>query len=871
MSRVPFLPSLVLPVLMLSSCERPAETGDAAAERAEIELLREIAELEARERALEQQIEAERLQTARKELDREREALAADRAALEADEPAAALEADEPAPNEVPAAELVATERVPVSSDDFSVFYDQLEAHGDWFETPDYGHVFRPQVATDDEWRPYLNGRWVHSDQGWTWASEEPFGWATYHYGRWALSSPHGWVWIPGDEWAPAWVAWRNSDDYVGWAPLPPETLYDEEVVYDSSIDDHYGVAPNHYNFVPVDHFDAPVVDHYLPPVRNVTIIHETVNVTRLIVRPRRVYCGGPDPDWWHRRTGRRFHHYDLDFHHRPLAYGRGHRFGERRLECYAPRVGAPWNPRLRPARVADRWDRLAIERGGSGVDPRVRNRFRELRERRHQRAEESVRDGLGRLALQRREVAVALQERRARLAGSREAATGGDASRPGRFGRHRTEATPEIASEAPARRESERDTGRLAQLRETLAERRKALERRREEVAADAPRAQASAPPATRIRERDDSGDRMAQLRETLAAQRNALERRREQARSEPSQTPREAETPPPVAQAPEPTERPLPPGVSRSPGQNEFQRRLRERLAGGATPEQRPAQPTARRTEDSRPERNEARSTPGRSRPAAEAPASTPERGGASGNGRMAQAREAAARMLEARREALRQAQARTGNRPPAAATERAEPPESRGGALRQRLQQQAAERAREAQAQRAAREAAQRQNAERAAAEREQAARAEREAAQRQQAAQAAAQRQRAAQEAAAQRQRAAQEAARRQRAGQEAAQRQRAAQEAAQRQRAAQQAAQRQRAAQEAARRQHAAKQAAQQQRLREMQQQAARRQQTQGGGRMQQAAQRMREAIQQRRQQQPQRPRGGRRIQRQRGR
>ena len=29
--------------------------------------------------------------------------------------------------------------------------------------------------------------------------------------------------WVPGDQWAPAWVAWRYSDDYVGWAPLPPE------------------------------------------------------------------------------------------------------------------------------------------------------------------------------------------------------------------------------------------------------------------------------------------------------------------------------------------------------------------------------------------------------------------------------------------------------------------------------------------------------------------------------------------------------------------------------------------------------------------------------------------------------------------------
>jgi hypothetical protein len=66
-------------------------------------------------------------------------------------------------------------------------------------------------------WRPYTNGRWVYTDAGWTWISEEPFGWATYHYGRWARLRNIGWIWVSGDEWAPAWVSWRKSNDYVGW------------------------------------------------------------------------------------------------------------------------------------------------------------------------------------------------------------------------------------------------------------------------------------------------------------------------------------------------------------------------------------------------------------------------------------------------------------------------------------------------------------------------------------------------------------------------------------------------------------------------------------------------------------------------------
>jgi hypothetical protein len=57
--------------------------------------------------------------------------------------------------------------------------------------------------------------------------SEEPFGWATFHYGRWTRLRNIGWIWVPGDEWAPAWVSWRKSNDYIGWAPLPPEARFD--------------------------------------------------------------------------------------------------------------------------------------------------------------------------------------------------------------------------------------------------------------------------------------------------------------------------------------------------------------------------------------------------------------------------------------------------------------------------------------------------------------------------------------------------------------------------------------------------------------------------------------------------------------------
>ncbi|WP_173088966.1 DUF6600 domain-containing protein [Devosia sp. 1635] len=105
----------------------------------------------------------------------------------------------------------------------FSVFFDQLEPHGVWVRHPQYRHVFCP-TGIDTRWRPYTEGRWVYlADYGWYFQSDEPFAWATYHYGRWLDDEKLGWCWVPGTQWAPAWVSWRRSDDVVGWAPLPPE------------------------------------------------------------------------------------------------------------------------------------------------------------------------------------------------------------------------------------------------------------------------------------------------------------------------------------------------------------------------------------------------------------------------------------------------------------------------------------------------------------------------------------------------------------------------------------------------------------------------------------------------------------------------
>jgi hypothetical protein len=177
-------------------------------------------------------------------------------------------------------------------------FYNNLEGSGQWVEVADYGYCWQPSVAVSNRnWRPYSDGYWAYTDVGWTWVSYEDFGWATYHYGRWSHLQDHGWVWVPGYEWGPAWVSWRTGGDQIGWAPLPPR----REVVYEGrpitgQVDIEFGIGPMYYNFVDVRYIGEPVLrDRIYEPSRNVTFINNTVNVTNITYNNSVVYNYGPD------------------------------------------------------------------------------------------------------------------------------------------------------------------------------------------------------------------------------------------------------------------------------------------------------------------------------------------------------------------------------------------------------------------------------------------------------------------------------------------------------------------------------------------------------------------------------------------------
>jgi hypothetical protein len=107
----------------------------------------------------------------------------------------------------------------------FGVFYDELSPHGEWIPVGGGVYGWRP-IGVHGEWRPYTVGRWCWTDDGWYWFSDEPWGWATFHYGRWHYDDYYGWLWIPGYDWAPAWVEWRYGGGHIGWAPLSPYAVF---------------------------------------------------------------------------------------------------------------------------------------------------------------------------------------------------------------------------------------------------------------------------------------------------------------------------------------------------------------------------------------------------------------------------------------------------------------------------------------------------------------------------------------------------------------------------------------------------------------------------------------------------------------------
>jgi len=76
---------------------------------------------------------------------------------------------------------------------------EELEANGEWRDLPGHGPVWVPRLD-DPDWAPFTVGDWEWiAGWGWTWIGDEPWSFATHHYGRW-LQFDQFWGWQPDAE-----------------------------------------------------------------------------------------------------------------------------------------------------------------------------------------------------------------------------------------------------------------------------------------------------------------------------------------------------------------------------------------------------------------------------------------------------------------------------------------------------------------------------------------------------------------------------------------------------------------------------------------------------------------------------------------------
>lgn len=298
------------------------------------------------------------------------------------------------------------SDQIGVTSD---TFYsdERLNRNGRWIEIKKYGRCWQP-TGCPDGWRPYLRGRFGHcGDCGWTWisdASEEEWGWAVYHYGRWARvpGIGCGWAWIPGTVWSGAWVSWRQGTTpdctCVGWAPLPPEAICRVNVGISRWVDRECDIGPDYWTFVHVRDFGSSSYSEcgrcILDRRRYVNIVEHTTNITNISytnvninvnvnvnvnVTNINVYNGGPDFQHINQQiqqqggTGVEQIHIN-HVSEADLKGGKGSHLEGNTLALLSPKITADKNPKFVP-KIAEKVSDKKIDHGWNEIkDKKVKN-----------------------------------------------------------------------------------------------------------------------------------------------------------------------------------------------------------------------------------------------------------------------------------------------------------------------------------------------------------------------------------------------------------------------------------------------------------------------------------------------------------------
>lgn len=223
---------------------------------------------------------------------------------------------------------------------DYKEFYDVLAPHGEWIEVTDkdinevmknetssaevhkkisfaelfgindayandltFGTFFvwkpAPEIAisyetgvTQPMYVPYTHGNWTYTDAGWYFMAPTDYEEVTHHYGRWYFSPAMGWVWVPGRVWAPAWVDWRENDEYLAWEPLPPRVYIVDNILSPPPVyEDRYIIVEKKYFYEPNVYYYTNFYNNQHANIR----ITEMRSLDGIIVVNNSVVNKGPD------------------------------------------------------------------------------------------------------------------------------------------------------------------------------------------------------------------------------------------------------------------------------------------------------------------------------------------------------------------------------------------------------------------------------------------------------------------------------------------------------------------------------------------------------------------------------------------------
>lgn len=211
----------------------------------------------------------------------------------------------------------------------FQVFYDDLSPYGSWVFNTHYGYVWIPD--THPGFIPYgTNGYWVFTNVGWTWVSNYQWGWAPFHYGRWYFDYMYGWIWVPGYEWGPAWVVWRRSEGYYGWAPIGPGISIN--IAYGGS----YNLPSNQWILVRDRDLGRTNINNYIQTSDNSRILKNStvINNIRTDNSKKVKYGIGPNRNEVEKRTGNTLKTVAIKERNKP-----GQNMDNGNLYVYKPRV----------------------------------------------------------------------------------------------------------------------------------------------------------------------------------------------------------------------------------------------------------------------------------------------------------------------------------------------------------------------------------------------------------------------------------------------------------------------------------------------------------------------------------------------------